>query len=243
MKPAPIYLLIDGKADGPHEAAEIVRLLKAEPQGVDKSAQPLTENTLSCIDGMKRWQMLSETLIYSYAKLLPVLPLADLWIRRLAHSALELPAVKIEIRETLRRAIGLDDRNASDYLLPAMETNSRLLRLLDDYKHGGHSWAPDAIKHYPLMEFVPVDKTSLPRWICAWLEAGGVSHQDRIISRKDDPCWTKFSDFGFPFAPFSFGRDGLLHDVSIARANEVGFMFDPSPIKLPVLPPFKIVGI
>ncbi len=243
MKPAPIYLLIDGKADGPHEAAEIVRLLKPEPYGVDKSAQLLSENTLACIDGMKRWQMLSETLIYSYARLFPALPQADLWIRRLAHSPSELPGVRIEIRETLRRAIGLDDRNAPDYLLPAMETNSRLLRLLDDYKHGGHSWAPDAIKHYPLMEFVPVDKTSLPRWICAWLEAGGVSHQDRIISRKDDPCWTKFSDFGFPVVPFSFGRDGLLHDVSLARANEVGFAFDPSPIKLPVLPPFKIVGI
>ncbi|HXA44650.1 MAG TPA: hypothetical protein VNZ25_04025, partial [Candidatus Angelobacter sp.] len=131
MKPAPIYLLIDGKADGPHEAAEIVRLLKPEPHGVDKSAQLLSENTLSCIDGMKRWQILSETLIYSYARLFPALPQADLWIRRLAHSPSELPGIRIEIRETLRRAIGLDDRNASDYLLPAMETNGRLLRRLE----------------------------------------------------------------------------------------------------------------
>ena len=242
MKPAPIYLHIDGKADGPHEAIEIVRRLKPEPDAGQKPVQLLPECTLSCIEGMKRWHTLPETLIYSYAKLLPALPHADLWIRRLAQSTFELVGVNIEIRETLKRTIGLDDRHASDYLLPAMETNGRLLRHLEEYKHGSHSWAPHILKHYPLTEFIPVDNTSLPRWICSWLEAGGVSHQNRIISRKDDPCWKNFGDFGFPLAPFSFGFDGSWQDVSLAEANEIGFTFDPSPIKLPALPPFRIVG-
>jgi hypothetical protein len=92
MKPAPIYLLIDGKADGPHEAAEIVRRLNPGPDAIHKPLPLAPECTLSCIDGMKRWHTLPETLIYSYAKLLPALPHADLWIRKLAQSTFESSA-------------------------------------------------------------------------------------------------------------------------------------------------------
>jgi hypothetical protein len=64
-----------------------------------------------------------------------------------------------------------------------------------------------------------------------------------MIARKDDACWKAFTDFDFPLAPFSFGRDALLNDRALDEAHKLGYVFDTAPIKLAELPPFKTVGI
>jgi|GEM_PF-5049655 len=242
MKPAPIYLLIEGETDGPHAPAEIIDRFSPIDED-ENSKKTLSENTLACIEGMKGWRILSETLIYSYAKILPALPLAEEWICQAASGTLNLRDGKAEIRKTINRTIGLDDWNAPDYLWQAIETNYNLLRCHREYLNGEQMWNKEVLDFYPLMEFVPFDKSSLPRWLETWQMAGKSCFQNRMIARKDDPCWKNFSDFDVPLAPFSFGRDGLLQSVSILEAQQIGFVFDTSPIRLPELPPFKIIGL
>jgi hypothetical protein len=243
MKAAPVYLLIDGKTSGPHYPEEIVG--RMDP-GDDDNGNPLpilSEDTLSCIDGMKRWHILKETLIYSYAKMLPALPKAKEWIDKSADCALNVRDLSEEIRKTIQKVTGIEDWAAPQYIEKAISTNAYLLRSWEEYLNRQRQWDKIALEYYPLMEFEPFDKSSLPRWIESWQSYGGSCRQDRMIARKDDPCWKRFSDFGFPFTPFSFGRDGLLYDRSLTEAFELGFAFDAGQIKLPLIESFKIVGL
>lgn len=67
MRPAPIYLLINGEPDGPHEAEAIVCRMDPDTEEDEPAQQPLDQETLSCIEGMPGWRTLPETLVWSYA--------------------------------------------------------------------------------------------------------------------------------------------------------------------------------
>ena len=81
MRPAPIYLLLNGEADGPHEVEDIIDRIAEEE---------LPETTLASIEGMPAWRALPETLLWAYAQLLPAFPPAQEWIQQIANSTLNV---------------------------------------------------------------------------------------------------------------------------------------------------------
>lgn len=241
MKTAPVFILIDGEVDGPHEAAGILERMAGGYDDNDTPIASLPESTLSCIEGMKGWRTLPETLIYAYAKLLPALPQAGDWIAKSADGKLNLQDGNMTIRKTLLRTAKLDDLNAPEYLWPAIDANARLLVSWRDYSQRAQHWDKRTLIYYPLMEFVPFEKSR--DWQSDWTAAGGQICHGRLIARKDDPCWKKFSDFNLPIPPFYFGREGYTADIGIEEANKLGCTINTEPIDLPPLEPFKIVGL
>ncbi len=241
MKPAPIYLLLNGAANGPHTPAEVFDWMwpdeEAEPR------EPISEQTLACIEGMKGWRPLAETLIYAYAKLLPAVPQAEQWIQQGADRSLDLRDGKGEIRKALKKSIGLEDWGAAEYIWQAIDTNIALLDHYREYQGRISDWNEMGLEEYPIKEFIPFNNPPQARdWAAEWLAAGGQSLEGRMLARADDPCWIAFSDFELPFSPFSFGRDGYFTSVSAAEANGLGLLFVAGPVKLKPLPAFKMVG-
>jgi hypothetical protein len=242
IKPAPIFLLVNDETDGPHEAAEILdRLSGSEFDENENPVGQLSVNTLSCIEGMRGWRSLSETLIWSYAKLLAALPQASDWIEQAVDCTLNLRDGNKTIRETLKRTAKIVDWQAPDFIWKAIDANAMLLRNHRDYKNRQQHWDELAMENFPAMELIFKQREFPTRdWRAEWLAAGGKMRGEKMIARKDDSIWVSSSDFGYPFPPIDFDQSVWIADALAVEVCDDGF--DSSPVQLPAIKPFQLVG-
>ena len=245
MKPAPIFLLINGEADGPHEATEILDRLSGDALDKDENPiQKLSEGTLSCMEGMSGWRFLPETLIWAYAKLLSALPQTSDWIQQMDECTLNLRDGSKVIRETLKRTANLDDWHAPDFIWKAFDANVSLLKRHRVYEKREQHWNMRAIEFYPIFELRFFDRQTPTRdWNSEWQKGGGQIYDGKMIAPKDDPVWLALSDFGHPFEPFDFDYSVWVGTMSRKEAAEHGLAVDPMTIKFPPIKPFGIVGL
>jgi hypothetical protein len=245
MKPAPIFLLINGETDGPHEATEISDRLSGNALDEDDNPiEMLSEGTLSCIEGMPGWRSLPETLIWSYAKLLAALPQTADWIKQMDEHTLNLRDGNSVIRETLKRTANFGDFYAPDFIWKAFDANVSLLRRHRDYEKREQYWDLGAMKFYPVFELRFFNrKTPTRDWQSDWEKGGGKIYDGKMIARKDDPVWLALSDFGYPFEPFDFDHSAWVGSMSRQDAAKYGLIVDPATIKFPPLRPFCIIGL
>lgn len=242
VKPALIFLLINGEVDGPHETTEILNRLSGETlDEKENPVEPLPENTPSCIEGMHGWRSLPETLIWSHAKLLSEFPNVPIWIQKIADCTFEMPGLRKLIRQTLK--CSPEDWNSTpDYLWRAIEANGLLLRQHRDYLNRDQHWDIGAMEFYPAMELQFFNREVPTRdWRAEWIGAGGKIYNGKMIARKDDHAWLAISDFGYPFPPFDFDQSAFVTDVSVKKAREAGLNL--SPIQLATIKPFQIIGL
>jgi len=204
--------------------------------------EPLSENTLSCIEGMRGWRSLSETLIWSHAKLIAALPEAADWIKQIADCTLNLRDGNKIIRETLKRTVNFEDWQAPDFIWKAINANAMLLRRHQDYQNRQQHWDELAMQDFPALELKFFRREFPTRdWHAEWLAAGGTIHRGKMIARKDDPIWISSSDFGCPFPPFDFDQSVWVTDIWAKETKEAGLNL--SPLQLPTLKPFELVGL
>ena len=241
MNTAPVYLLLNGEATGPHAAEEIIRKLYPDTDEGELLQEALDENTLSCVEGMPGWRTLPETLVWSCAKLLNCLP-AQEWIEALANTEIQIR--DIDIRRALQKATGCDDVDNLDYIQTALEVNAYLLKHHRQYQKREGEWQVDAFDYYPARELFLFGKQRFKRdWPTDWVRAGGKLYDGKMVARIDDPVWSAISDFGYPLMPFSFDLGMWIQAVTMEEAREIGLISGPVTLLLPMLKPWKIVGL
>ncbi|ACB76700.1 hypothetical protein Oter_3423 [Opitutus terrae PB90-1] len=112
-------------------------------------------------------------------------------------------------------------------------TSQRRLNLIYDFQvedameHG--RWLigqdPESLAAAPCQELVRVESREEERnWKQIWQDAGGTLYDGRMIARKDDPIWTKISDFGRPWPPFKYGSGMGVEDIFYDEAIELRVM-------------------
>jgi len=224
-----IYLLINGEASGPHAPGDVEGML---------DAGTIEPDCFAVIDGMKDWRSVGETLVWARGRSLIVV--RDVILEQV------LKVNQMEINDTyaisailqamrkINPGIGLEIHGSIRLIL---QTN---VNLLFNCQHARDHVDAECLEIWPAWELLLFGKQNFPRdWPKAWLAAGGKIYNDRMIARKDSPVWLNLSDFGFPFAPFSFepnhateevGRDeclsnGVIHegDPPIVVAGEMYF--------------------
>jgi len=212
MKPAPIYLLIDGEASGPQEASDVMDKIDEEE---------LAPETLSCIEGMPGWRSVSETLVWAYARLLTALPPSMDWIQQMSEHRLEMRELRPMIRKTLQQNTGLECWEAPDLLDKVFQANAYLLEHHRQYEAREQNWDLGATEFYPALELVAFGELQFPRvWTDVWQQAGGIIYGGKMAARIDDPVWLAISDFGYPFPPFSFDPTMWIQGVSREEAKK-----------------------
>jgi hypothetical protein len=249
MKPAPIFLLINGEADGPHEAPELQDKI---------AARELSPETLSCIEEMPGWRTLPETMLWAYSKLLAHLPGVEGWIHQISEQGLSARKFREDIRQFLQQTKNMestlvnwqckqsrDTWNAPvDCLEKVIEVNSLLLRNHTYYQQRSQTWNPGAMDFYPAYKLEAFWEKKFKRnWEADWEKAGGELYDGEMIARLDDQVWARISDFGYPFHPFSFDSSMHMSCVSFHKAKTIGIPDIERPISLPDIRELKFVGL
>jgi hypothetical protein len=234
LNPAPIYLLLNGEADGPHEEAEIARQLYG---------RKLSKKTLACIEGMPAWRSLDEVLVWSRAVLLrerrcEILEL----VGRMIGLQIDERSARVEALRMIGRQY---DADLGESIGTILEVNTAALRNWRLCEAGQSNWNGGATDLWPAFELVKFSELRFHRdWKADWHAAGGRLFKGHMVARKDDPVWQVLSDFGFPFPPFSFDTGMWIKDVTRDEAEEIGADF--GRVRFEMLKPgkpFDLVGI
>lgn len=225
MNPAPIFLLIDGEANGPHEAADIL----------DKIDDELPAETLSCVEEMKDWRVLEETLVWSHAQILPSLPgISDFITTQKADDLRECRSFAQQFSKD-RFYLGLE------YIGRAIKTNALLFREHKNYCDSG-KWNSYELEEFPAEELIEMGTPKYKRdWHQAWQAAGGKIFNGKMIAAKGDPVWIAISDFGYPCPPFSF--DHAFWTQSVDRKEALEYGIRQAAAVTPFIKPFEICGV
>lgn len=212
MSGHPIFLVIDGAASGPHEVEEVLQMLDDEE---------IAPETFGCIEGMKEWRGVRETLVWSWAALLsPVREQALALVERMAAGKSSAADTRAALRPLLGPSLLPEIYPA---LSAVLEVNAQLRQGFVQFQQGTQDGVTDV---FPAAElFCAHDKFDFPRdWHAAWQSAGGQLHEGRMVARKDAPVWLALSDFGHPFPPFSFDRSMWTRDVERNEAERLGLL-------------------
>ena len=232
MNTAPIYLLLNGEANGPHEVAEVEEMLQG---------RKIHKVDLACIEGMKEWRAIPETLVWARGHLLA--EMRDLVLRvvsRMVDLEVDLPSARSEVmRATARQG----DSDLSESIGTILDINMSLLRNHRLYCAKQDKWTPDASDLWPALELVRFSKLTFPRdWETAWQTAGGRSSGGKMVALTNDSVWTALSDFGFPFPPFSMDGAMWVEQVAAAEAREGGLAVPDGLLEFGDIKPFEVVG-
>jgi hypothetical protein len=232
MTTAPIYLLLNGEADGPHEVVEVEEMLQG---------RKIHKVDLACIEGMKEWRAVPETLVWARGHLLA--DIRDLVLRvvtRMVDLEIDLPSARSEVV----RAIGRQgDCDVSDSIGAILDVNMCLLRNHRLYCARQDKWTLDASDLWPALELVKFFKLTFPRdWQTAWQSAGGKFFCRKMVALTNDSVWTALSDFGFPFPPFSMDGAMWVEQVAAAEAREMGLALPDGLLEFGNIKPFEVVG-
>lgn len=213
MSARPVFLLIDGAATGPHEPEAVLQMLDDEE---------IAPETFGCIEGMKEWRGVRESLLWALAPLLaPVREQALALVERMAAGKSSAAA---DARAALRQLLG---PSLLPEIYPALgavlEVNAQLRQGFVQFQQGTQDGVTDV---FPAVElFCAHDRFEFPRdWHAAWQSAGGQLCECRMVARKDAPVWLALSDFGFPFPLFSFDRSMWTRDLDRNEAERLGLL-------------------
>lgn len=122
--------------------------------------------------------------------------------------------------------------------------NAYLFRHYRDYQNRENEWQTETFDYYPARELFLFGEQRFKRdWRADWVKAGGKLYGEKMIARIDDSVWSAISDFGCPLMPFSFDVGMWMQGVSTEEAREIGLITKPMTILLPMLKPWKIVGL
>jgi hypothetical protein len=236
IQPAPIFLLINDEVDGPYE-------LESLEEKVARCA--IGKTTLSCIEGMRDWRSIPETMAWSYAKLLNLFKEQALeMVVRMASHELEVREARSEVLEKLRKSSCFKFPDAHEILAEVIYINGRVMENHRRYVSRQMEWDVEAMQLWPAAEIVLYSKQKFRRdWDAEWQRLGGTIYHCRKIAKKGDEIWMGISDFGFPFPPFSMDPWVWMDAVSIDEAEEFKMPGLDQPICLPEIKPFELIGL
>jgi hypothetical protein len=231
---APIYYLEGETTKGPYSPDDIIGML---------DEGEIEAETLSCIEGMRGWRSIPETLVWSHGCLLRDVraEVADL-VGRMCDLEIALAPARSEL-------VGIIDRRGDSYVSDSMgtilEVNMSLLRKHRGYRAGHDGWSGSTADQCPALELLCMRKQLFPRdWKAAWALAGGQIQNDRMVALRNDPIWTSISDFGFPFSPFSFDWMMTTETVFAEEADVFGIKWKRrTTMEFAAIPEFELVGI
>jgi len=227
-RPAPIFL--EG-IPGQHDPDDVMAMLS------ENEIQP---SAMAKIEGMREWRSVSEALVWSYAKLIDLFrPAAVDLINQVASGQIMPGDVRMAVRKHLHAARYYIPEPV-DQITHAIEINGLLLR---KYRQVDSEYDEAILGEFPAAELIILGEMDFARdQRSAWQEAGGKIYNERMVARKDDPVWARFSDFGFPFPPFSMDRMIDVADVDFDTAEQWGIVTLDDLPKAPPLKPFSFVG-
>lgn len=232
MNTAPIYLLLDGEANGPHEVAEVEAMLQG---------RKIRKTGLACIEGMKEWRAVTEALVWARGHLLA--DIRDLVLRivtRMVDLEIDLPSARSEVVRATGSQSGCD---VSDSIGTILDVNMRLLRNHRLYCARQDKWTLAASESWPALELVKFSKLAFPRdWEKAWQTAGGRCFGGKMVALTNDSVWTALSDFGFPFPSFSMDGAMWVEQVAAAEAREMGLAVPDGLLGFGDTKPFELAG-
>lgn len=82
---------------------------------------------------------------------------------------------------------------------------------------------PDIAMTYPCMELVRWEwRKSQRDWKTIWKQAGGKLYRGRMIATRNDPIWTRISDFGNPYPPFKYNSGMWTENIDFEEAVSLG---------------------
>ncbi len=236
MKPAPIYLLVNGKEDGPHDAEDLQERIEADE---------LDDETLSCIEGMPGWRSLPETFIWAHGGLLaPAKAEIKAQIKALLDAETSIAPARTKVSDALLNTISLCPTLTGGIIGTVLETNCELQRIYKQYTNRDQHWDISVRLGFPALELLPFGKQKFVRdWPAVWQAAGGNIYNGKMIARHDDPVWLAISDFGFPFPPFSFDTMMWVQSVNYEECKKLEVPDLDRPMHLPEISKIKLVGI
>jgi hypothetical protein len=229
-----IYLLLNDEVNGPHESGKVQELLDAGTIMADCPA---------CIEGMKDWRAVGEALVWARGKLLAeVRPMVLRQVQNLKAGKTTVASARLAVKEALPAKLAARDPKVIDSIGILIQTNADLFR---NHEQFWQQHDADVLDLWPALELSAICKSDFPRdWPKAWAAAGGKFFDGRMIARKDDPLWLALSDFGFPFAPFSFDRGYWTKEVGRDESTQLGIIGDKEiPQAVTVGKNFELVGI
>jgi len=231
MKTAPIYLLKDGEADGPHTDEEIVERIEKHR---------LSVHTLASIEGMPAWRSVKETLVWSQGAVLKDLKAR---VQEIIDDMVESGGDVIAGRTDL----GIEVRNCcfhdfGDSIETILQVNAKLLRNHRLYSALQSDWATES--GAPAFSLISSGSQKFDRdWQRDWTDAGGSVKGKTMAALRNSPVWLALSDFGFPFPPFSMDTSKTIEVLMWDEAEDLcieglsrKMIFDP-------VRPFEVVGI
>jgi hypothetical protein len=234
IEPAPIFLLKNDEADGPYDIIEIEEMIENGN---------LKEHTFSCIEGMKGWRSVPETVFWSYGKLLNLfLDHAIEMTNQMASNRLEIREARSKIRDALSKANCFKYSEAPEALSQVLYVNGCLLQHHQRYLARQQDWDVDAMEFYPASRISFFGRQQLIRdWDAEWQKSGPML-KGKMVAKKGAAVWLEISDFAFPFPPFSMDTSVWIEDVSIDEATRLGVPDINLPVVLPNIKQFQIIG-
>lgn len=227
-------ILPNGETAGPHTAEEVESLLE------DETIQP--DNFGYC-EGMPDWRSVLEALVWSRRGLAQLVrPEIEEQMNLLLAAQINEATARAALRTALRQK-GVDPLDGEvEAVETILHTNTDLKRRHDNYLKEN---SQVVLEMYPAVELKEWADLKFPRdWNAAWENAGGRRVEGRRVARVDDLVWTKLSDFGVPFPPFSFERWMETEIISRSEAVELGVLGEKDVVLTPTLPArFKFVGM
>lgn len=218
------FLLQGDDEDGPYPPDDVAHRL---------ATGELTDDCFACCEGMREWRSVKEALIWAVCPRLSGLRDSfGVAVEWLLAGDLDRTNARQGILETARAQdlpLKEYEREIVDTLL---EANLRLRQSIQAYRDR----TTEGMDLYPCWELAPVTEPRYPRdWQTAWLAAGGQLSSDRMVARKDGLVWTRLSDFGFPFPPFSFDPGIDVLEVSWEDAVAWGIIDERAEVRSPRL--------
>jgi len=208
-----IWLLRAEEEDGPHLPREIAELL---------ASSQLSGDCLSSCEGMPAWRSIRETLVWASAyRLAELQDTIEVQLEWILAGDTDRAAALVEVSR-MAATQGLHLADFEGEIVETVLVANELIR-----------WAARAygdrteteLAAHPCWELSTVTQPMFPRdWQSAWQTAGGRLSASRMVARKDNLVWTRLSDFGFPFPPFSFDLGIGVNEVSRAEAVALGLI-------------------
>lgn len=130
----------------------------------------------------------------------------------------------------MREVLNITDKDAPFTGVKKIESDQRLYLIYDTQTAMAQGEAdyelfnnPDLAELFPAQELLRVEWRKDPRdWRKIWREAGGQFYNGRMIAKRNDPIWTRISDFGNPYPPFKYNSGMGVEDIPFLEAVELG---------------------
>lgn len=201
----------------------------------------ITPETFAFCEGMRDWRSVKEALVWAEAKGLGYTPAE---VEPIVSGRFDSATACLEMKNLLLKKQVFPLFDSFDTRSAIVDLNRAARSCMIQFAQGQSS---PCLVVFPAQELLlTYVELSYPRdWERAWQQAGGDVYDGRLIARKDDDVWTRLSDYGLPFPPFSLELGMNVRDVR--RSEAVGFGVieqgdEVEPVKLPDRAPWILIG-